>query len=197
MAHEYIVYVALETDEYDEIMTNETIKKMQLLYKNLSEEEKFPSIGMLNKGFYSTGENEHKYPNQFINEITKFTSEFPKFVFRIYLFYFDCEGLTYFKIKNKNILLKSEIEMKKKIKICEGLETIYSTVNFSDFEINNDITEIIIENSDKSSSDNYSNKDSSDSSNSSDSIGSVSSSDSYSSDLKIKNTPKHTCEEID
>lgn len=140
MTSEYIVYIALETDNFKEVITEELCTKMRELYKSLSSNCYFPEIGTYNCGIYSHGD--HNNSELFTNEFSKFTINFPELIFRIYLFYEDSDKLIYYRMKDQLVLSKQYINLKNRLDICDGISTEIN-IKYNDLDIKNDITDII------------------------------------------------------
>jgi hypothetical protein len=112
MEYDLIVRVALVEDLTDHDFDNfdlgiGLLKNMENTYKLLKEQDLNIEIGKIDhttSGYYGDDEN-------FINQITMLTSNFPQNTFKVYYSTFDFEHLRVFTIKDHDVLDIKEIEI--------------------------------------------------------------------------------------
>lgn len=101
MGYNYFCLVTIE--EGEPLSWEKDIPKMRVLYKKLrKEDDHFPKIGQVTRGWYSCGDD-GTIALSFVN----FTKEFPGTTFRLHLSYFDHEGLDTWLIKGEEVLGKT------------------------------------------------------------------------------------------
>lgn len=130
MNYDYFILVGLE--ELDDEFFDHERNKFKEVYKSLILSDKnYPKFGSRQRG---------NYPNEAIENYFKiFSTKFPSKIFIFYCFSFDGDLCTLFKIKNNELLQKSEENLEKK-NIRIGNNNLYVSFDVSNTYIDKNIT---------------------------------------------------------
>jgi hypothetical protein len=119
MGYSYCIRIALNTD-VDIQEGDDLWNQLEYIYRDLLSKSDgwFPEFGIegsSSSGGYGTGPNDH-----FRDEVVKFTSQFPEYMFFVYFFYFDMQCLDVFEIMDYNVNNVQSIDMESGIDVPGG-----------------------------------------------------------------------------